>query len=234
VLVEGNIIENVWPAGQYGYALVLTPRNQSGGAPWTRVRDVTIRNNIVRNAAGVLQVSGYDATHTSQQTRRITLQNNLFYAIDSGSAKVYLVGEGVADVTIDRNTLIHTNSSVVYAYGNQTMSGFVYTNNISRHNAYGIMAQSGRPGTYSIDLYFPDAVVTNNVLAGGSATAYPQPNSFPTVDQWNASFVDAANHDYRLRSSSVFITAGAGGTVPGADLGVLEAALGGRGAAPAA
>lgn len=236
VLIEGNIIENVWQAGQFGYALVLTPRNQSGKAPWTRVRDVVIRNNIVRHASGVLQVSGYDATNTSQQTRRITVQNNLFYGIDpktwGGNAKAYVVGEGADTVTIDRNTLIHTNSSVVYAYGKLQMYGFVYTNNIALHNAYGIMAENGRPGQYSIDLYFPDATITHNVLAGGQASAYPTPNAFPTVAEWDASFVDAAAGDYRLRTSSVFFSAGAGGSVPGADIGVLNAVLGGASSPP--
>ena len=78
VIVDGNVFENVWAAGQYGYALVLTPRNQGGDAPWVRVRDVTMTNNIVRHAAGVLQISGYDANAVSQQTQRITLRNNLF------------------------------------------------------------------------------------------------------------------------------------------------------------
>jgi hypothetical protein len=233
VLVEGNIIENVWQAGQTGYALVLTPRNQNGSAPWSRVRDVTIRHNIVRHAAGVLQLSGYDDTNTSQQSQRITLQNNLFYGIDpkawgGNNAKAYILGNGPADVTIDRNTLVHANSSIVYAYGKLTMSGFVYTNNISLHHAYGIMAEGGRPGQSSIDLYFPDAKVTNNVFAGGPASAYPTPNAFPTLSEWNVSFVDPATHDYRLKSTSVFIAAGAGGSVPGADLGVLQAALDGE------
>ena len=37
VLVEGNTIENHWAAGQQGYAIVLTPRNQSGTSPWAIV-----------------------------------------------------------------------------------------------------------------------------------------------------------------------------------------------------
>jgi hypothetical protein len=231
VLIEGNVIENVWQAGQYGYALLVTPRNQNGKATWTRVRDVMFRHNIVRHASGVLQLTGYDATNTSQQTQRITLQNNLFYGIDpktwGGNAKAYLIGEGARDVRIDRNTLVHTNSSIVYAYGKLEMPGFVYTNNIALHHAYGIMAEAGRPGQYSIDLYFPNATVTNNVFAGGSASAYPTPNAFPTVAEWQESFVNAAAHDYRLKSTSVFIGAGAGGAVPGADLGTLQAVLAG-------
>ena len=34
VLVEGNTIENNWAAGQQGYSILFTPRNQSGTAPW--------------------------------------------------------------------------------------------------------------------------------------------------------------------------------------------------------
>ena len=231
VVLDGNLIENVWAAGQYGYALVLTPRNQNGGASWVRVRDVTITNNIIRNVAGVLQLMGYDSVNTSQQSQRITLRNNLFQGIDpkwGSSAKAYLVGEGVASLTIDRNTLIHANTSVVYAYGKLTMSGFVYTNNISVHGKYGIMAEGGRPGQYSIDKYFPGAIVQNNVLAGGSASAYPKPNAFPSIAQWTASFVDLAGGDYRLRSTSVFYAAGAGGSVPGANIGVLNDAQAGQ------
>ena len=33
VVVDGNILENIWQAGQYGYAIVLTPRNQGGTRP---------------------------------------------------------------------------------------------------------------------------------------------------------------------------------------------------------
>jgi len=43
VLVEGNVIENCWKAGQNGFAIQLTPRNQEGKAPWSVVEDVTIR-----------------------------------------------------------------------------------------------------------------------------------------------------------------------------------------------
>ena len=231
VTIDGNVIENIWAAGQYGYAILVTPRNQSGGASWVRVRDVTISNNVVRHAAGVLQLSGTDATHVSQQTQRIALRNNLCYDIDpkdwGGSAKVFLMGEGPAGVVIDHNTVIGTNSSVVYAYGLQDVTGFVYTNNISLHASYGIMGDGGRPGQYTIDLFFPGSTITNNVLAGGVASSYPKPNSFPTVAQWNASFVNASADNYQLLSSSVFYAAGAGGSVPGVNFTTLNAALAG-------
>ena len=52
VLVEGNLMEYVWQEAQVGYAILLTPRNQDGRAPWVTVEDVTIRRNLVRHAGG--------------------------------------------------------------------------------------------------------------------------------------------------------------------------------------
>ena len=229
VIVDGNIMENVWQAGQYGYAIVLTPRNQNGTAPWVRLRDITITNNVVRHASGVLQLAGYDVNSPTQQTRGVTVRNNLFYDINpgtwGGSAKAFLIGDGPADVVIDHNTIIHTNTSVVYAYGSQTINGFVYTNNISKHGTYGIMGEGGRSGQYSIDKYFPGSTITYNVLAGGPAASYPKPNAFPTLAQWNASFANAAADDYRLITASVFYASGGAGSIPGADIGAVSAAV---------
>ena len=52
VLVEGNLMEYVWRDAQVGYAILLTPRNQDGKAPWAAVEDITIRRNVVRHAGG--------------------------------------------------------------------------------------------------------------------------------------------------------------------------------------
>lgn len=238
---EGNVIENVWDQGQFGYAIVLTPRNQSGGAPWVRVRDIQFVNNVIRHAAGVAHVVGYDAPNVSQQTQRITFRNNVFEDIDGsrwgGYPKVFLLGDGVSGVVIDRNTIIHKNSSVVYAFGTQTISGLVYTNNIAEHREYGIMGANGQPGLHSINLFFPGSTISYNVLAGGPAASYPPTNSFPTLAQWTASFANLSGGDYRLLATSPFYGAGAGGSVPGADIGTVTAAtsgtVGGTPAVPA-
>ena len=173
VTVDGNLLENCWSAGQYGYAIVLTPRN-SGSAPWTRVQDVTFTNNIVRHVAGVLNIAGFDDSDPTLRTERITFRNNLFddvnHTVYGTSAKALLVGDGAADLVFDRNTIIHTNSSVLYAYG-AAMSGLVYTNNISQHHRYGIMGDGATTGIPTITRYFPGAIVRCNVLAGGSAVA---------------------------------------------------------------
>ena len=121
----------------------------------------------------------------------------------------------------DRNTIIHTNSSVLYAYG-AAMSGLVYTNNISQHHRYGIMGDGATTGIPTITRYFPGATVRCNVLAGGSASLYPTPNAFPSVTAWNASFVNAGAGDYRLIPGSPVASGGCSGAIPGADVAKLN------------
>ena len=228
VTLEGNLFENCWSAGQYGYAIVLTPRN-SGAAPWTRVQDVTFVNNVVRHVAGVANIAGFDDSHSTLRTERITFRNNLFddvnHTVYGTSTKALLVGGGAAALVFDRNTIIHTNSSVLYGYG-AAMPGVVYTNNVSQHHRYGIMGSSTSTGTPTIAAYFPGGVFQCNVLAGGTASLYPTPNAFPTDAQWASAFVNPSAGDYRIISGSALASSGCGGSVPGADFVALTAAMG--------
>src|SRR5262249_31173267 len=68
LLVDGNTFEYNWVAAQNGNAIVFTPRNQEGTAPWSRVQDVTFTNNIVRHTAAGITIAGWDDEHPSQQT----------------------------------------------------------------------------------------------------------------------------------------------------------------------
>src|SRR6185295_7736218 len=87
VTLEGNIIENNWAAGQQGYSILMTPRNQSGTAPWTIVRDVTIQHNIIRHVAAVFNICGYDDLAVTEQTQNIDIRNNLIYDVSTAWVK---------------------------------------------------------------------------------------------------------------------------------------------------
>ena len=223
-------MENVWQAGQYGYAIVLTPRNQYGTSTWVRVRDVTFSNNIVRHASGVMQLSGYDATYPSQQTQRVTLPQQSL--LRHRSEEVGRQRQGVPDrrgAGRYRDRSQHADSHqqlrrVRLRRGHDHAGSSTRTTSRSTA-ATASWAKAAAPGSTRIDKYFPGSTIKYNVLAGGSASAYPTPNSFPTLTQWNASFVDLAGEDYRLLSTSVFYAAGEGGTVPGADLGAVYTAV---------
>ena len=215
VTVEGNVFENNWVAGQPGYAILFTPRNQGGTAPWAVVQDAIFRYNIVRHTAGGVNILGIDNIQPSQRTNHITIAQNLFDDVNAttwsanGSKPFAIqVGDGADTVTIDHNTIFATNPTIVGFYGAAT-SQFVYTNNMSAHNTYGINGSGASPGLGAITTYAPDGIITANVLAGGSASKYPAGNCFPTVPSWLAGFKDYAHGDFHMMASMCLPTDGA-------------------------
>jgi hypothetical protein len=227
IVIEGNVFENLWIADQSGYAIALTPRNQSGGAPWTVVQRVHFRNNLVRHTAGGINILGYDDLRPSLQTNHITIEHNLFEdmtgAIWGSGSRFLLLGDGPDAITVDHNTVITTQSGVVSLYGGSTsdptpITNVRYTNNMSAHNLYGIMGSGYLYGSASIAAYLPNGIVTNNVLAGGMASRYPAGNFFPTVADWQSGFANFTGGDYALLASSPYAHAATDGTAIGADV----------------
>lgn len=62
VTISGNVFENSWADAQSGFAVVLTVRTctASGDISWNVIKDVTMTNNIIRNAAGGINLLGRD------------------------------------------------------------------------------------------------------------------------------------------------------------------------------
>ena len=210
VLVEGNTIENHWAAGQSGYAILFTPRNQSGGAPWSVTRNITIRSNIIRHLAAVFNISGWDDINTALQTQNITIENNLVYDISTAynlpghpaNGWFAILGNAPENVAFRHNTVDHNGSNLIRLYsgkatdGDTKIRGLVIEDNSWRVNTYGIAGDSHAQGNDSLNFYAPGAQVLGNAFAGGVAKNYPTGNDFPTVAQWLASFtsVSAANY----------------------------------------
>jgi outer membrane biosynthesis protein TonB len=225
VLVEQNVFEYNWQGGQAGYAILFTPRNQGGQAPWSVVQDVTFRNNVVRHVAGGVNILGYDNLATSAQTSRISVVNNLFWDVGGawgGTGHFAVIGAAARDVTIAHNTVDHTGN-VISAYGAAT-TAFAFRDNLAKHNAYGVIGDSHGVGNDSIATYFPGAVVTSNTFAGGPPASYPAGNTFPSVASWLGQFAAASAGDYRLVAGSSYRGAATDGADLGADIAALTAA----------
>ena len=198
VLVEGNTIENHWAAGQSGYAFIFTPRNQSGGAPWSVVRDITVRNNIIRHVAAVFNISGWDDIHTSQQTENIAIENNLVYDVSTAyeipgqnaNGWFAVMGNAPKNVSFEHNTVDHNGSNLIRLYSGKAPNGvtkiygLVVDDNSWRAGTYGIVGDSHAQGLDSLNFYAPGAKVLSNAFAGGNPKIYPTGNDFPTVAQW--------------------------------------------------
>ena len=231
VLIDGNVIEHAWVGDQPGYPVVFTPRNQGGTAPWTVVQRVTFTKNLVRHAAGAVNILGTDNVNPSQLTNHIAIANNVFDDLGTAwgaGAKTLLIGAGPTAITIDHNTIVGDTSTIVSVYGGSAaapmpVAGFSYTNNMSAHDAYGIMGANYSVGLSTIAAYFPASSIARNVLAGGSASKYPAGNFFPSMAQWQGAFVDFANGNYRLAPGSAFANAATDGTDLGADIDAVNA-----------
>jgi hypothetical protein len=81
VLIEGNILENVWGGrqGGDGTAIWLGPKNQNNACPLCEVNDVTLRYNIIRHAGAGIYVfdAPSDAGGAAQQAARYSIHDNL-------------------------------------------------------------------------------------------------------------------------------------------------------------
>ena len=236
VLVEGNIMEYAWRQAQVGYAILLTPRNQDGKSPWAAVEDVTIRRNLIRHAGGGLTITGEDTNFPSGSTRRVRIVDNLFYDIDAeawgGSGAFALIGNGPSDITIEHNTVSHSGN-IVQAFGGTReaptpVAGFVFRDNLIRHNAYGVIGADRGIGASTLDAFFPNATFVSNTIAGGDSRSYPTGNTFILEEEFQRSFIDEARGDYRLRPGSAARGAGSDGKDAGANVTAIAQALGAR------
>ncbi len=230
VLVEGNLMENVWREAQDGYAILLTPRNQDGDAPWVTVQDVTIRNNIVRHAGGGIQIVGEDNNHPSGSTRDIRVVNNVFWDIDGrtwgGPGTFLLVGNGPSNIAVEHNTILQSGN-IIEAYGGTpdapaTVASFVFRDNVVRHNEYGVHGQNRAVGEDTLTTFFPGAVFTSNVIGGGDERRYPAGNRFIDAADLERQFTDPAQGDFELKRGSRLHGAGSDGRDPGANVSALS------------
>ena len=206
VRVYGNLFENNWRAGQSGHAILFTPRNQDGAAPWATVEDVLFRYNVVRHVAAGMNVLGQDSPNPSGRCRRLDVAHNLFYDVDGsawgGNGDFLLIGDGPADIAVTHNTILQTGK-IVSVYGGTAarptpVQGFVFRSNIVRHNEYGVHGSDRGVGSDTLATYFPAAVFTGNVLAGAAQRLYPAGNQFPPADDFDRLFVDPGGADFRL------------------------------------
>src|SRR5262249_27630140 len=111
ITIEGNVFENCWIADQNGFAIVFTPRNQGGGGPWAIVQRVLFQNNLVRHAAGGVNILGTDDEHPSQLTNNITVRSNIFDDLSSAwgsGSRTFQIGDGGDAIVFDHNTIDST------------------------------------------------------------------------------------------------------------------------------
>jgi hypothetical protein len=222
VSITGNTLEYNWQGGQSGYAVLFTVRNQDGGCPWCQVDHVQFRRNVVRDVAAGIQILGVDNNHPSRQTQAIEIRDNVFARIDNerwgGNGYFMTLAGGARDITVDHNTVVTEHGAGFVQVDGAPVLGFVLTNNVAKHNAFGIIGSGRGVGMDTIGAFFPGSYIASNVLAGGAPERYPRGNFFPTVRQFEEQFRSYTTADFRLVASSPWRGAGTDGRDLGASL----------------
>ncbi|MCA1816671.1 MAG: right-handed parallel beta-helix repeat-containing protein [Acidobacteria bacterium] len=234
VRIEGNLIEHCWLDAQQGYAILFTPRPNDSGA-WAEVSDVTFTNNVVRHVAAAFDISGEDSLFTSnpreRRLHRVKVSNNLFEDVDltawGGDGCFLKLLSGADSVAFEHNTILSRGWALVKLDGDPS-TGFVFRDNVARHNDYGVTGNSVGYGARALETYAPGAVFTGNVIARefnapwNTEQVYPPGNKFPASLKEVLAGVDAG--DYRVKPNSKYKRSASDGRDAGCDFDQLEAA----------
>ena len=224
VLVTGNTFENNPAKSQNGFALLITPRNQSGTAPWTVTSDIAIVDNRFINVGSGIDIMGYDDIHRSLMTQRVLIRDNIVgvTGLNGADGRTFQFTGGGSDYTVTHNTIINTalppavlTSDVAMVQSASKINNFVFTNNLATRTSYGFFGNVVAEGRPALNTYFSNWTFSRNVLVGRPAGSYPAGNFFP-ANVAAVGFVDYAGGNYALAANSPYNNAATDGTDIGA------------------
>jgi Right handed beta helix region len=222
VLVTGNVFQNNPAKSQAGFALVITPRNQNGTAPWSVTRDIAIVGNKLINVGSGINIAGHD-TRPTLMTQRILLRDNVLgiTGLYHADGRAFQFVSGGSDYTVTHNTIINSAlppatlvSDLAMAAYTPKINNFVFTNNLSTFTSYGFFGSGVSEGTRTLSTYFTNWTFSRNVLVGKAAGNYPAGNFFP-ANLAAVAFVNYAGGNYALAANSPYRNAGTDGMAVG-------------------
>jgi len=148
MLVEGNVFENSWAQAQTGWAMILRNANQTGGCTWCIGSHFTLRNNIIRNVGAGINIGTSQGTGTTAEPHHMLIENNILENIAvspfiGDNRGIQVLGNGIADIVIRKNTLYTTGSLTAGLLMEATINNFEYADNINTWGQYGVVKSGG-------------------------------------------------------------------------------------------
>jgi len=170
ILVEHNVIENLWSDSQNGVAFVITPRE-------TTIDDIVIRSNIIRNVRSLAVFSP-----SRQSLSNVVFENNLAYDVDSTLfIALESAGGSIDNLTIRNNTALFGDSAINDGLGgnnvqfgdfNTAVNNFIYQDNIVGGGLYGIHGSGQGVGLNSVLHYANGFDVRGNQVLVPNQTGF--------------------------------------------------------------
>jgi hypothetical protein len=219
VLIDGNIMEDSWGGfSQVGFAILLTPKNQSSGTtnvcPDCQVTDVTIRNGTISHVAAGLQIANALAVlGAALDGQRYSIHDLVVDDIDgvkfSGPGEVAQVSVTAGAPLLQNVAINHITAfprSTLFVLGDMVaisgqMKNFSFLNSLVNAGTYPIWSTGGGSTNcayYDIPLTtfnacFTNSSFTNNAIIAASgdypATKWAGRNFFP-ASVTNVQFVN--------------------------------------------
>jgi hypothetical protein len=153
VLLEGNLLENSWGGfSQNGYAILLTPKNQSSKCPLCLVTDVTIRYNRIANVGAVFQIANVPDDHGGFATagERYSIHDVLAenvrgkeYAGSGLFAQLIAISPPLRDVQIEHVIAFAPRATFAVMNTRDRFTNFTIANNILSTGEHSIVSSGG-------------------------------------------------------------------------------------------
>lgn len=165
--IQANLFEHSWKSAQVGYAIMITPRNQGGNSPFTQVADGKFLWNVVRHAAGGINILGDDNVASSRITENILIANNLFYDIGllydpTGAGKMITIDRGPKNIEFRLNTMLFNKGYSFLDLAN-TSPQLIFKDNVVSEGSYGIHTPDG-DGSMGFDKHVLNGMFDGNVI----------------------------------------------------------------------
>jgi hypothetical protein len=228
LLVEGNIFENNWQAGQSGY-IMLIKHVPYGDEALGQTEDIIIKHNIIRNAAGGINITSADDELGDPQLltiHRVVDFHNLYYDIANAANT-----NDIAYISqLNSNNCIHSHCTFVgdgSAVSGVTFAGSpsanIFKDCIFAASQYPVKGDSTSQGNNTLAAYNVGGVFSKNVVASvPDPSVYPSDCYFP-ANNAGIGFTDIAADSYALTSASLYKNQASDGTDPGADIAAVNA-----------
>jgi len=213
VKVLGNLMTNNYK----GSAFRITVRDQDGGAAFSTIEDVIIKDNVIDRAGEGINILGKDDTYPSETLKRLNISNNVFFNITGGgefegSGYFIQVADG-EDITVTHNTVFNTGNIVTF-YGLLPRS-FLFKDNFAGHGSYGIHGPLDVASAGARTMFVGNIFLDLNHISKGDYS-FPSGNSI--VDLSQAGFANYQQQDVRLSVGSKFKGRASDGRDIGADI----------------
>ncbi|HEV8216454.1 MAG TPA: Ig-like domain-containing protein [Gemmatimonadaceae bacterium] len=241
VLIEGNVLENSWPAGQAGYAFVLWSVNQQGGCTACVTEHVTVQNNIIKNATSGFQLSAHYDQTPALPMNHVAIRNNVLIGIDNPTisagavSRLFTINDIIPQLAIEHNTGFGPDAGFVWG-GAAPLPQHIIRNNLTGGGSYQIFTTYGAGSLAWGREAGPGSDFSGNVVALASDWLNVIPNNYypQSMDAiglagggQSASNPQASLDDLALTGESKFRGKATDGTDPGANIAAVRAATAG-------